>query len=342
MATIKEIADRSGVSLATVSRVLNYDKTLSISSVKRKLILEIAEELEYETPRNRKKNQTKRKNKSNITLGVLHFLSIEAELEDPYYIAVRLGIEKMCLDNSIKVVKIYRKDNTFEKNLLDDLDGLIVIGKFSLEHQRIIQKHCDKVVYVDSSPLEADYDSVVIDMEWTVRNVLGYLTDLGYKKIGYLGGCEELSEYNTILGETRKKAFYDYLSEKSLFEPKWVFVDKFSYDSGYEMMKSALDLSELPEVFFAANDNIAIGAMKALYESGLKVPDEISIIGFNDIPTAQYTIPPLSTVKIYSEFMGECAVELILEQIAGRKISKKVTIPTKIIKRDTVKLDSKN
>ena len=341
MATIKEIAERSGVSLATVSRVLNYDKTLSISSVKRKLILEIAEELEYETPRNRKKNKNSKKKKSNLTLGILHFLSIDSELDDPYYIAIRLGIEKLCLDHSIKVVKIYKNGNTFEKSLLDNLDGLIVIGKFSIEHQMIIQKHCDRVVFVDSSPIEGDYDSVVIDAEWTVKNVLRYLIDLGYKKIGYLGGYEELAEYNTILGETRKKAFYDYLTEKSLFEPKWVFVGKFSYDSGYEMMKSALQMSELPEVFFAANDNIAIGAMKALYECGLKVPDDMSIIGLNDIPTAQYTIPPLSTVKIYSEFMGECAVELILEQIAGRKISKKLTIPTKIIKRNTLKLDLK-
>lgn len=81
--------------------------------------------------------------------------------------------------------------------------------------------------------------------------------------------------------------------------------------------------------------------MKALYECSLKVPDDMSIIGLKDIPTAEYTIPPLSTVKIYSEFMGECAVELILEQIAGRKISKKLTIPIKIIKRNTIKLDKK-
>ncbi|MBI9012663.1 MAG: LacI family DNA-binding transcriptional regulator [Clostridiales bacterium] len=342
MATIKEIAERSGVSLATVSRVLNYDKTLSISSKKRKLILEIAEELEYETPRNRKKNKNSKKKKSNITLGILHFLSIESELDDPYYIAIRLGIEKICLDHSIKVVKIYKKDNTFEESLLDNLDGLIVVGKFSMDHQRIIRNHLERVVYVDSSPIEGDYDSVVIDAEWTVKNVLRYLIDLGYKKIGYLGGYEELAEYNTNLGETRKKAFHDYLTEQSLYEPKWVFVGKFSYDSGYEMMKTALDMSELPEVFFAANDNIAIGAMKALYEQGIKVPDEISIIGLNDIPTAQYTTPPLSTVKIYSEFMGECAVELLLEQIAGRKLSKKLTIPTKIIKRNTIKLDIRN
>jgi len=342
MATIKEIAERSGVSLATVSRVLNYDKTLSITSVKRKLILEIAEELAYETPRNRKKNKNKNKKKSNLTIGMLHFLSIESELEDPYYISIRLGIEKLCLENGLQVVKIFKNKGTFDEKLLEGLDGLIVIGKFSNAHLDTIRKYCDKAVFVDSSPMEGDYDSVVIDADWTVRNVLDYITDLGYTQIGYLGGKEVLEEYNTTLGETRKKAFTEYLTEKELYNDKWVFVDSFSYDSGYEMMLKALKVDKLPELFFAANDNIAIGAMKAIYEAGLKVPDDISIMGLNDIPTAQYTIPPLSTVKIYSEFMGECSVELILELIAGRRIPKKITIPTKIIKRNSIKLDLKN
>lgn len=340
MATIKEIAERSGVSLATVSRVLNYDKTLSITSVKRKLILEIAEELKYETPRNRKKNQNKKKKKTNYTVGMLHFLSIESELEDPYYISIRLGIEKTCIEHGIQVVKIFKNNDTFSEKLLDGLDGLIVIGKFSNDHLQIIKKHCDKAVFVDSSPMEGDYDSVVIDADWTVRNVLTYLTDIGYEKIGYLGGNEVLEEYNTVLGETRKRAFYDYLKKKNLYNSDWVFVDKFSYDSGYDMMKEALTLKELPQVFFAANDNIAIGAMKAIYEAGLNIPNDISIIGLNDIPTAQYTIPPLSTVKIYSEFMGECAVDLILELINGRIIPKKITVPTKIIKRDSLSLEN--
>lgn len=173
-------------------------------------------------------------------------MSVESELEDPYYIAIRLGIEKLCLDHRIKVVKIYINGNTFEKDLLSNLDGLIVFGKFSIEHQLVIQKHCNRIVFVDSSPIEGGYDSVVIDAEWTVKNVLRYLIDLGYKKIGCLGGYGELAEYNTILGETRKKAFYDYLTEESLFEPKWVFVGKFTYDSGYEMMNSVLKSSELP------------------------------------------------------------------------------------------------
>lgn len=136
MATIKQIAESAGVSIATVSRVLNYDKTLSITSKKRKMILEVAEELEYETPRNRKNNNKKENKKTKkkeepLRIGILHFLSLEAELDDPYYISIRLGMEKACLDKNIQVVKIYKNNKSFSEKGLNNLDGLVVVGKFS-------------------------------------------------------------------------------------------------------------------------------------------------------------------------------------------------------------------
>lgn len=195
------------------------------------------------------------------------------------------------------------------------------------------------MVFVDSSPREEKYDSVVIDAEKTVYRILDYLLNLGYRDIGYLGGYETFEEYNTVLGEARKKAFIEYLSEKKLLKESWMFVDDFSSQGGYKMMKDALKSTTLPEVFFAANDTIAIGALRALHEAGKRIPEDISLIGLNDIPTAQYTFPALSTVKIYSEFMGETAIELLLERINGRKIPKKVIVPTKIIRRETIKYD---
>lgn len=339
MTTIKDIAEHAGVSISTVSRVLNYDKTLSISSKKRKLILEVAEELEYQTPRNRKKKTKAKSKKEYLKFGILHFLSLEDELDDPYYIAIRLGIEKMCLNKNIEVVKIYMDNKTVSDKGLSNLDGLVVVGKFSSEDIDYIEEHCERVVFVDSSPREDKHDSVVIDAERAVYRVLDYLLDLGYKDIGYLGGIEKFEEYNTVLGEKRNKAFIEYLGKKDLLNESWMYVDVFSTQGGYRMMKKALDSSSLPEVFLAANDLIAIGALRAIHEAGKRVPEDISIIGVNDIPTAQFTFPPLSTVKIHSEFMGETAVDMLLEQINGRRIPKKVIVPTKIIRRETIKYD---
>ena len=101
-------------------------------------------------------------------------------------------------------------------------------------------------------------------------------------------------------------------------------------------MKQAISDDHLPRAFFVASDTMAIGAIRAIHEAGLKIPEDIAIVGFNDIPNAMYLVPPLTTVKVYTEFMGETAVVLALERIAGRERSKKCIIPTELILRDSL------
>ena len=107
---------------------------------------------------------------------------------------------------------------------------------------------------------------------------------------------------------------------------------------GYRLLKELYNERNMPTALFVANDSMAAGSYRAAYELGLKIPDDISIIGFNDIPTAKYMVPPLTTVRLYMEFMGEYAVKLLEERIVrGREICVKVSIPTKLYVRDSVK-----
>ena len=97
-----------------------------------------------------------------------------------------------------------------------------------------------------------------------------------------------------------------------------------------------LSQNEKPTALFVANDSIAIGCYKAAYELGVKIPKDLSIVGFNDVSSAQYMFPPLTTVKLYTEIMGESAVDLLLERVATkREICKTITIHTKLIERDS-------
>jgi len=106
----------------------------------------------------------------------------------------------------------------------------------------------------------------------------------------------------------------------------------------YNMMKKAIDKGDIPTVFFVASDSMAMGVMQALYESNLKVPQDVGIVSFNDIHTSKYLIPPLSTVRVHTEFMGATAVVLLLERIReNREIPKKVVIPTELIIRESYK-----
>jgi len=333
MATIKDIALKAGVSPATVSRVLNYDNTLSVADEKRKLILEIAEELDYSTPRKRKAKSTQKK----LKVALIHWYTVQQELEDPYYMSIRIGIEKTCIDNQIDILKVYDPEN-YDFSQLDPVDGLIAIGKYDEKQIGRFKKVSKNMVFVDSSPIEALYDSIVIDFEKAVVNVIKTLVQKGHKHIGYIGGREYVGKERIPLGERRELIFREYLSSIGMIDTNEIYIGSFVAESGYQLMKQAIEKSEnLPTAFFIASDSMAIGALRALHEAKLKVPDDVSLIGFNDIPTSKYTVPPLATVRVHKEFMGETAVEMLLERIIRkRQIPKKVVIPTEFIDRESL------
>lgn len=343
MATLKEIAEKSGVSLATVSRVLNADETLSITPEKRKLILEVAEELEYESPRQKRYRiehgkKLGRFEKKNSRFGLLHFRSLEEELDDPYYISIRLGIEKKCRELNIELVKVYRDEKGYSMEQLKNIDGLVAVGKFAVEDIINIKQYCSNVVVVDGSPLPEEVDSVVVEIDAVMIKILDFVIEQGFKKIGYFGAIEKYEDYKTYLGERRMTTFVEYLTEKGLYDPTFVYLDSFTSKSGYKMFKKATEDGNLPEIIIAGNDSVALGIMRGAFETNLRIPEDISLIGINDIPTAQYTNPPLTTVKLYSEFMGETAVNLLNENKIDKKVPKKVVVPSRIIIRNSCKL----
>ncbi len=328
MATIRDIAAKAGVSIATVSRVLNFDESLNVSDSTKKKIFEVAEELNYVTVRERKNK------KQNFTkIGIIHWYSEKEELGDPYYLSIRIGIEKKCDEEFIKFERINKGDN-YEN--IEPIDGIIAIGKFGKSEVEQIEKLSENIVFVDSSPDEDLYDSVIVDFRKAMTNVLDYLTSLGHKHIGYIGGEEYVNNGRDKVNDYREITYYEYMQAMNMLNKDYVGLGSFTHADGYKIMKNMLNRDDYPTAFFMANDSMAIGAYKAIMESGLRIPEDISIVGFNDISTAQYLVPALTTVKVYTEFMGETAVELMLERLRnGRHISKKVIVPTKLVIRDS-------
>lgn len=332
MATIKDIALRAKVSPATVSRVLNYDATLSVSDDKRQLILEIAEEMDYVTPRQR----SEKRPQPNMRICLIHWYTIHQELEDPYYMSIRMGVEKQCYEQNIDIIKVYDPHH-YDFSQMTDIAGIIAIGKFSDDEIVKFNTVSPYIVFVDSSPLENIYDSIVIDFEKAVVGVIQHFIEKGHRKIGYIGGREYVGKDKMPLGERREIVFRDYLIKCGLLDSAQIYIGTFVAGSGYELMKRAIETSaELPTAFLIASDSMAIGALRALHESGIKVPQQVSVIGFNDIPTSKYTVPPLASVRVHKEFMGETAVDLLLERIQRKRtIPKKIIVPTELIIRDS-------
>ena len=327
MATIKDIAQLAGVSIATVSRVLNYDTTLSVGDETKKRIFEAAEELSYKKKPVRKQDSVK--------IALLQWYTEKEELEDLYYMSIRLGVENRCRHLGVHMVK-YFQDN-YEELKDNEIQGLIAIGKFSSTQVKELLSITKNIVFVDSSPDEERFDSIVIDFEKATEKVLQHFIKKGHEEIGYIGGREGFKDKTSIIEDQRELAFKSYLEVKGLLNEAFMYSGTFSVDDGHSLMKKAIQEhgDNLPTAFFAGNDSIAVGALRALLEEGISVPERVNIIGVNDISISKYVFPSLSTVKVYTELMGETAVDTLLERIEGRKTAKKIFISTKLILRNS-------
>ncbi|MCO7127886.1 LacI family DNA-binding transcriptional regulator [Sporolactobacillus shoreicorticis] len=330
MSTIRDIAHKAGVSSATVSRVLNYDRTLSVSDETRKRIFETAEMLNYS------KYKKKVRNKKTVgTLAIALWYTEQEELNDLYYLSIRLGVENKIQSEGFEVVHIFPNEN-IERH--GTFDGIIAIGKFSDQQIKKLDTISKYLVFIDFDTLSLGYDCVVTDFEHSVRQIIDHFIAGGIQTIGMLAGKEYTSDRVTLLQDARLTIFKNYIQTKTKQSPEHIFFGVFTPDSGYELMKHVIQKmgSDLPKAFFAANDAIAIGAMRALHEMNIAVPERVSIIGFNDISIAKYTYPPLSTVRVYTEQMGEQGVELLLQKMnATHRIPHRVTVGTKLVLRES-------
>ena len=122
-----------------------------------------------------------------------------------------------------------------------------------------------------------------------------------------------------------------------MYNEAFIYTGNFTTEDGYQLMKSAIREhgEQLPTAFFAGNDQMAVGCLRALAEENIPVPERVNIIGLNDISIAKYVYPPLSTVRVHKEEMGKAAVNLMIERINGRKVAKKVFIGTELIVRES-------
>lgn len=346
MVTIKEIAKAAGVSAATVSRVLNYDPTLSISPAKRQAVVETAEALNYETPRNRNRSNPLLPTSASLSrLVIVHFLESSEELADPYYIGVRLGIENRCKGMKTEIVKVYHSDQLPDPVILQGASGVIVIGKHSPREIDWLQDNCRNLVFADFNPKRDDLDCVYSDLNVATRRLLDQVAAEGYQRIAFIGSYENIDGRSEPHGETRCRAYIDWHKEQGRFAPERLVLgnicdtgQNLRLETGYMLAKQLLAQSHLPDLVVTANDNMAIGAYRAFQEVGLTVPDDIAVVSFNDIPVSQFLNPPLSTVRIRSESIGETAVDLLVERLSGRDYAKRVIIPTRMIWRQSCRM----
>lgn len=326
MATIKDIAQKAGVSPATVSRVLNYDPDLSVSKETEQKVFEIAEALNY----------TKHKNKrrESAVLRLVQWYDSEEELADLYYLAIRLGIEKRAEELNIRLIKEQMSE-------LSDTEtqGTIAVGKFDQAQMKQLKKLNEELLFVDFDGLSLGINSLVVDFSQGVQLIIDQFIKEKHERIGILSGMEYTKGSRHEIDDPRFLVFREYLTRLKLYNEADHLQGAFTIEGGYTAMKAYLEShTDYPTAFFASSDALAIGAMRAIQGHGLRIPEDISVIGFNDVSVAKYVTPALTTVKVYTEWMGELAVSTILELIQEKApVPRKITVGTELILRESTR-----
>lgn len=334
MATLKELAAYSGYSVATVSRILNNDPTMAASEETRKRVLEAAGALGY------KKSRKSRSCKS-MRLGLSEMLTPAEQLDDPYYLYLKNFVAQECLEHKIDLIPLQQQGEGFAQLLPAALDGIIAIGIFTAAQIESLHGLSDNIVFLDSSPDEARSDSVVINYRLGIEQALDHLFALGHRQIGFIGPSTKLDDWKRPAPELRRQLFIHFMSERNAYDSRYLIdVPTNAAETAAAIKKHLQEGGPMPTAFLTANEENAFGTVRALKAAGLQVPQDISIISFNDTPVSELFEPPLTSISPHVQEMSRMAVQLAVERVprAGfqRELPVKLIIPPSLVLRGSV------
>jgi LacI family transcriptional regulator len=331
--TIRDLALKLNISISTVSRALR--NAPDVNPETKEAILKMAHQLNYEPNR---VAQSLRSNKTN-TLGVivpeiaLHFFSTSIS-----------GMQKFAAEQGYSIMITQSLESfTTEKNNLQMLmasrvDGLIISlssETTNVDHLRKILQKKTPIIMFDRVSEELDVSKVTVDDQDGVFKATSHLIKTGCKRIAFLGGPETL-----YISEQRKQGYLDACREYNIpvNEELIVHCKDLQLDS-INGAKKLLNLPERPDAIFCLNDPIAVTTMQLVKEKGIRIPDELSIIGFTDEPASRYIEPSLTTVAQPAFELGQEAAKLFFDQIRDRENFEPVTkvVPTKLIIRNSTR-----
>ncbi|WP_244871480.1 LacI family DNA-binding transcriptional regulator [Orenia marismortui] len=329
--TIKDIAKEAGVSTTTVSRVLN-DKP-DVSEATKKKIQKVIDKLGY--------------NPNGIARGLVlqktHTIGlIIPDISNPFFPEVAKGVEDRARELNYSVI-FCNTDNDKEREkeaiaLMKSkhVDGIILSLSISNKEElyKLEEKNFD-VVQIDRKIPDSNYQAVVIDNTLGAYNATSHLVELGHTKIAHVTGDLEIQT-----GQDRLEGFKKAIANFDLnYKEEWIVEGDFSKESGYQAMKKLLRLKDRPKAVFIANDLMAIGAYEAIFEMGLGIPEDISVVGYDDIEIASIIKPGLTTMTQSKYKLGQAAADMLIAKIDSKEEvdDEDIILNPKLIIRDSTR-----
>jgi LacI family transcriptional regulator len=311
MATIKEIARRAGVSIGTVSNVLNGLPT--VREAARQRVLDAIEKLGYEPSL---LGRALRKDKTNMIVVIV------PDITNPFFPGAVRGAEDVAFQNGFRLV-LCNSDNdaTKEATYLREMrtyrpSGLIIVPaslSHGMEEAKAYRQAGSGVVYMDRIPPKWKGDSVTSKHEEGAYAATKYLIGLGHERIATIAG-----PLASPSGSARLEGFRHAMREARLRVPAgYIQEAEFNKQAGHEKGKVLLGLRQRPTAIFAANDLVAFGVLAALHEEGLRCPEDVSVVGFDNLDDSDVVVPALTTVDQFGYQLGAQAAQIVIDRTRG-------------------------
>lgn len=330
--TLKDIAQEVGVSVSTVSRVLNQPNSAAASPKVREQIWEVARKSNY-IP-----NSTARDLRLSVPrsmplrpLYTLLACSPEEVRDDPFFLQIASSIEREAFRNGFAMQCSYSildfpRALSFTGKLQRSQSDLIILGRFDPELLPTARKHFQNISYIGLNTLPVDCDQILCDGFHAFIDAVRFFHERGHHRIAFIG-AEPENRYRGYQEGLR-------LCGLPVRDELLIQVDALSMDNGRGGMEQLLSRTRDVTAVLCANDMIAIGALRACRENGIRVPEDLSIMGCNDIPNLAYVDPQIGSIHVPMEEMGRVAVRLLLDRINGTLVSPlKVYLPYSITER---------
>jgi LacI family transcriptional regulator len=333
LVTIDEIAKISQVSTSTVSKALNGYR--EISEKTRKRVVEVAERLGYTPNATAQSLVRKRSN----TIGIVY--EVEYGLKNLFFTSILESFRRYVENKGYDILLLSHNTESGLDYLRHchskNVDAVLVVsGGDKLDALQKLYESDLAVLTLD--PKIQGKNTIYSDSYHSIKKSCKYLHDLGHKKIAFINGS-----YTNFIGQERLRGYLDFMKEKEL-EPIYMenhSNESYTFHEGYKNMKALFETFGLPEAVCASSDLMAIGAITYLQKHGYNVPNDVSVIGFDDLQVCEIVTPRLTTIRQDYDLMGSKACDMLLSMINDKiRDVEPVEVDTDIVVRESCKKKS--
>lgn len=334
--TIKDVAKKAGVSIATVSFVINKSKNVSLETKNR--VLKAIKSLNYHPSKSAINLVSGKTGNIGFIVTDDHFLRTE-----PFYTRIFLGTEFEARSEGYYILLTSIRADFNEKDILPrfilnkSVDGIIIAGKISHNLIERMSAYNLPTVFVDYIPPTNSYPLVLIDNIQGALLATNHLINLGHTNIAFIGGdIEHPSLSHRLYGYKQALENANIPVKNNLIITDDKYPDR---QNGFNSAKKLFSKNKNVTAVFAGNDAMAIGVLHYLKDNGYKVPQDVSLIGFDDVEADLMLSPPLTTIRVPKIELGVEALKLLVNTLKNKKsLSKKILVPVELIVRESTSI----